>query len=261
MRFFGLISITPCGRMLGFTALLLLFVLQGFGQQSFREKQQSYSRVKEAYDTKLEGIDAKLKKHDIDREDMELFIVGYKKEKDLEVWAKNKGDSQFKKLVKYEFCILSGNLGPKRQQGDRQVPEGFYYINIYNPWSNFHLSMGLNYPNRSDRILGIQGRLGSDIYMHGSCVSIGCIPITNRYIKELYVMCVEAKNGGQQRIQVHLYPARLKDGVRDDLIEKYDPKASTEQLWQELQTSYDYFITEKKIPQVQFLSNGRHRIN
>lgn len=243
------------------TSILLLFAFQGFSQESFREKQQSYSRVKDAYDTKLEGIDENLEKHDIDREDMKLFIVGYKKERDLEVWAKNSGDSQFTKLVKYDFCILSGDIGPKRQQGDLQVPEGFYYINIYNPWSNFHLSMGINYPNRSDRALGVQGQLGGDIYIHGSCVSIGCIPITNRNIKELYVMCVEAKNGGQERIPVHLYPARLKEGVRDDLVESYDPDASTVKLWQELQTAYDYFTTEKKIPQVQFLSAGGHRVN
>lgn len=249
--------------MRSFITIILLQVIyfHGFSQESFREKQQSYSRVKDAYSTKLKGIDEMLKMHEIDREDMELFILGYKKEKDLEVWARNRGDSQFTKVVTYDFCVLSGEAGPKRKQGDLQVPEGFYHINIYNPWSNFYLSMGLNYPNQSDRIRGVQGQLGGDIYIHGSCVSIGCIPITNKNIKELYVMCVEAKNGGQQKIPVHLYPARLDMGVRDLLIEKYRPEDSTEKLWQELQTAYDYWIDEKKIPEVVFLNTGEQRIN
>ncbi|MFC2129200.1 murein L,D-transpeptidase family protein [Bacteroidota bacterium] len=230
-------------------------------QQSFREKQQSYSRVKDAYENQLEGIDNMLEAHDIDREDMDLFIVGFKQEKDLEVWAKNKSAEAFTKITSYDFCVLSGDLGPKRQQGDLQVPEGFYYINVYNPWSNFHLSMGLNYPNRSDRILGVQGQLGGDIYIHGSCVSIGCIPITTRNIKQMYVMCVEARNGGQERIPVHLFPARLNRGVRELLVEKNDPDAETENLWQDLQEAYDYFTEEKKIPRILFLNNGRHQIN
>ncbi len=49
---------------------------------------------------------------------------------------------------------MAGTLGPKRMQGDYKVPEGFYYINEFNPKSSFHLSLGLNYPNASDRILG-----------------------------------------------------------------------------------------------------------
>ena len=75
------------------------------------------------------------------------------------------------------------------------------------------------------------------------------------------MLCVEAKNGGQDRVPVHLYPARLISGVREQLVEDYDPDAATEELWQDLQIAYDYFIAEKKIPKVQFLNNGRHQIN
>jgi len=209
----------------------------------------------------LSGLEEKLDALEIDRNDMDIFIIAYKWNKDLEVWAKNKEDPQFTRVLKYNFCMLSGKLGPKRQQGDLQVPEGYYYINVYNPWSNFYLSMGINYPNRSDRILGVQGALGGDIYMHGSCVSIGCIPITNKNIKELYVLCVEAKNGGQERIPVHLYPARLDKGVMETLIKNYKPDAETIDLWKDLQLSYDYFISHQKIPDIRFLDNGRHRIN
>ena len=73
--------------------------------------------------------------------------------------------------------MQSGTMGPKRLQGDYQVPEGFYYINEFNPNSNYHLHLGLNYPNASDKILSDSLRPGGDIYIHGSCVSIGCIPL------------------------------------------------------------------------------------
>ncbi len=239
---------------------LLLFSIQGSSQESFRDKQKSYSRVKEAYESKLSGLENKLKTLGIDPDDMDIFIIGYKKDKDLEVWAKNKGNSQFIKVLDYKFCMLSGKPGPKRQQGDLQVPEGYYNINVYNPWSNFHLSIGINYPNPSDRILGVRNKLGGDIYIHGSCVSIGCIPITNRNIKELYVICVEAKNGGQEHIPVHLYPARLEKGVMTDLIKNYNPDTATINLWKDLQLSYNYFLSYRKIPNIQFLNSGRHKI-
>jgi len=48
-----------------------------------------------------------------------------------------------------EKGIASGKLGPKRQQGDMQIPEGFYHISGFNPASNFYLSLRINYPNPS----------------------------------------------------------------------------------------------------------------
>ncbi len=52
----------------------------------------------------------------------------------------------------YKVCALAGTLGPKRMEGDYQVPEGFYYINEFNPQSNYYLSLGINYPNESDKV-------------------------------------------------------------------------------------------------------------
>jgi hypothetical protein len=42
-------------------------------------------------------------------------------------------------------------------------------------------------------------------------VTIGCIPITDDKIKELYIYAVEAKNNGQVNIPVHIFPAKLTD--------------------------------------------------
>jgi murein L,D-transpeptidase YafK len=86
-------------------------------------------------------------------------------------------------------------------EGDYQVPEGFYYINEFNPKSAYHLSLGLNYPNASDKVLSDSIKPGGDIYIHGNCVTVGCIPLQNNQIEELYVLAANAKNAGQDFIR------------------------------------------------------------
>ena len=44
------------------------------------------------------------------------------------------------------------------------------------PTASYYLSLGINYPNVSDKILSDSLRPGSAIYIHGSCVTVGCIP-------------------------------------------------------------------------------------
>jgi murein L,D-transpeptidase YafK len=70
-------------------------------------------------------------------------------------------------------------------------------------------SLGLNYPNASDRLLSDSLQPGGDIYIHGSCVTTGCIPITDGQIEELYVLTAYAKNRGQDFIPVHIFPVRF----------------------------------------------------
>ncbi len=110
---------------------------------------------------------------------MDILLRAYKQESELELWAKNKKDKQYTLLKTYKICASSGTLGPKRKQGDIQVPEGFYVIDRFNPVSNFYLSLGVSYPNASDKILGVKGALGGDIFIHGNCVTIGCLPISD----------------------------------------------------------------------------------
>ena len=83
----------------------------------------------------------------------QLFIRAFKKEKLLEVWVKEARQRKLRLVNTYDFCATSGDLGPKRKEGDLQIPEGVYTINHFNPLSNFHLSLGINYPNASDKIL------------------------------------------------------------------------------------------------------------
>ena len=82
-----------------------------------------------------------------------IYIRSYKYDSELELWVKNKQSEKYKLFKTYKVCALAGSLGPKRMAGDYQVPEGFYYINEFNPRSMYHLSLGLNYPNESDKLL------------------------------------------------------------------------------------------------------------
>jgi len=243
---------------------LLLILYLGcpiFGQQGFKESQQTYPRVRDAYCEKWEQVKRMLSGVEIAPGSMELYLVAFKQEKQLEVWAKNKGDEQFSLLTSYEICRTSGKPGPKRKQGDLQIPEGFYHINAWNPWSNFHLSMCINYPNQSDRVLGVQGKLGGNICIHGSCVTIGCIPLTDEVIKELYILFVESKNMGQTRIPVTIFPARLNRDNYSQLVQEYLEDEDRLNLWKELKTAYELFIADRNLPEITFLPDGRHRIN
>src|SRR5690606_26788584 len=127
----------------------------------------------------------------------------------------------FQHFKTYKVCALAGTLGPKRMEGDYQVPEGFYYINEFNPRSVYHLSLGLNYPNASDRYLSDAIQPGGDIYIHGSCVTTGCIPITDSQIEELYALATYAKNAGQDFIPVHIFPVRFNVKKSADYLTKY----------------------------------------
>jgi murein L,D-transpeptidase YafK len=102
-----------------------------------------------------------------------VYLRSFKMEKELEVWVKNDEAESFKLYKTYNVCAGSGTFGPKRREGDKQIPEGFYYINEWKPNSNYHMALGLNYPNPSDLILSDQMKPGGDIYIHGNCVTIG----------------------------------------------------------------------------------------
>lgn len=210
---------------------------------SFKEQQLKFDRVKTAYEDKESAVKELLKCHGI-KSTYKLFIRAFKKEEELEVWITQSDSYQL--LTTYDFCTSSGKLGPKRKEGDLQIPEGVYHINHFNPFSTFHLSLGINYPNASDKILSDKKHPGGAIYIHGNCVSIGCIPITDDKIKELYVLAVESKNGGQTNIPVHIFPSRE--------IEETTP------FWKNLKTVYDDFEKDKKLRPVTVDKTGAYKI-
>lgn len=184
----------------------------------------------------------------------QLFIRVFKNEGILELWIKEK--SKFEIYKSYPICKKSGELGPKRKEGDKQVPEGVYRIDRFNPNSSYHLSLGLNYPNKSDLLRGDQSSPGSDIFIHGKCVTIGCIPLTDKIIDEVYYISELAKKRGQESIYVHIFP-----GIMDSIeFEKVMINSDWAAFWNELMPIYLYFENKKEIPYVLIDSSGKYSV-
>lgn len=156
------------------------------------------------------GPSVKIKKPELIKElkkkNSQLTLVAYKRERILEVWQSK---PKSKKLKVYPLTGFSGTLGPKNKQGDKQIPEGIYKTTFLNPNSKYHLSIRLNYPNTLDqkraKAFGIKDP-GSDIYIHGKNKTVGCIPIGNSNIEELFYLIHLV---GLKNTQVIISPSRL----------------------------------------------------
>lgn len=239
--------------------LFILMIMTSLATDSFKTEQLKNARVKNAYTEKQAYLENLLKSKGLEFYSLEIYLRAFKNEGLLEVWAKNKTEKTFQLLTTYPICQSSGTLGPKRKEGDLQVPEGFYQINHFNPMSNFHLSLGINYPNKSDKVFADKNRPGGAIYIHGSCVTIGCLPITDDKIKELYILALEARNNGQKAIQITIYPAKMNH-KNVTMLKSATIDNNTLNLWEDLKTDFQRFETSKTAPIVQFLPNGRHLI-
>lgn len=192
----------------------------------------------------------------------QIYVRSFKYDRQLEVWVKEEADSIFKLFKTYKVCMQSGTMGPKRMEGDYQVPEGFYYINEFNPNSNYHLALGLNYPNASDKVLSDYSRPGNSIYIHGSCVSTGCIAISDFPIEELYVLATEVKEQGQDFIPVHVFPVKynVKKSLEYLAITTKDNQP-LQSFSISLKNAFDYFEAKKQLPVFLVNRKGQYIVN
>jgi len=242
--------------MKGLIISIFLFSMIMTNDLSFKQKQLNFSRVKTAYQEKEKTVIEELAKVGIKPGELELYIQAFKQEKTLEIWVKPRHSKEFRLLKELAICTSSGTLGPKRKEGDMQVPEGFYYISHFNPESNFYLSLGINYPNASDKILSDKAHPGGAIYIHGNCVTIGCMPITDDKIKELYVYAVEARNNGQNQIPVCIFPCKMDDSKFQSLKKEYSSNKTLTDFWSNIKQGYDYFQAHKFLPKINILKSG-----
>ena len=171
-----------------------------------------------------------------------MLIRAYKKEAELEIW-KQKKDGTYVQFKTYPMCRWSGQLGPKRTEGDRQVPEGFYTITpgSMNPNSHYYLSFNVGYPNAYDRAHGYQG---GNIMVHGICSSAGCFSMTDKQIEEIYAVARDSFAGGQRQIQMQSFPFRM---TADNMAKlRLDPNMP---FWKEIKRGADYFeVTKQETP-------------
>jgi murein L,D-transpeptidase YafK len=177
---------------------------------SFREEQNRHPRVRAARLRAQPRLEELFKKAGVSYPPKRIFLRLFKLEGECELWAAARASGPLSKIKTYAICASSGSLGPKRRQGDGQVPEGFYHISAFNPRSNFHLSLEIDYPNASDRVLSDRRHPGGDIFIHGSCVTIGCVPLQDDPIEEVYLSAVDVRSNGQARIPVHIFPGHMQ---------------------------------------------------
>lgn len=182
-----------------------------------------------------------------------VFLRAFKEERTLEVWIRQRASGKFRRFRSYPIAAASGESGPKLAEGDGQVPEGFYGTNRrwMKPDSDFHLAFNLGYPNAYDRH---HGRTGSAIMIHGNRVSIGCLAMTDPKIEEIYTLVDAALRGGQDLVQVHLFPFRMTD---ERMAQAADHRWID--FWRNLREGHDRFERDRVPPDVH-VRDGRYVI-
>jgi murein L,D-transpeptidase YafK len=251
----------------GFLFLMLFFCYKVAAQSAassytFIDYQKSIPKITDLLQRKQDTLMKQFKNKGLEWPAKYIYIRSFKYDSQLEVWVKNERSQPYKLFKTYKICALAGTLGPKRMEGDYQVPEGFYHINEFNPNSLYHLSLGLNYPNMSDRMLSDSTQPGGDIYIHGSCVTTGCIPITNQQIEELYILAAYAKNQGQDFIPVHIFPIDFKNNKSVEYLKKYLETFSEYTLFEsKMKNAYYYFEKYKQLPTILINDKGEYLID
>lgn len=213
----------------------------------------SSTRSKKAIRNNIPALQEALAANDMALGDP-IFLRIFKATNELEVWVKPESSEEFKLFKTYEICYYSGDPGPKTKQGDGQSPEGFYYINAdrLNPWSSFHLSLNMGYPNSYDRA---KGYTGNYLMIHGSCVSIGCYAMTDDGIEEIYTLAHKAVGNGQKFFRVHAFPFRM---TTEAIIKNANHQWIS--FWQNLKTGYDWF-EKSRIPPNVTAKDGQYYFN
>jgi murein L,D-transpeptidase YafK len=236
--------------------------ITAWAQPSFIGAQKSASRVLGAFNRLEDTLQQQFIDKKLNWPPEGLYIRSFKYDRQLEVWVKGSAKEPYKLFKTYKVCMQSGTMGPKRMEGDYQVPEGFYYINEFNPNSHYHLSLGLNYPNASDRMLSDSLRPGGEIYIHGNCVSTGCLPISDGPMEEVYILATHAREQGQEFIPVHIFP--VKYGVKKSfeyLAETTRNNQALQKFAVELKEAYDFFEEKKQLPVIMVGKKGAYIIN
>jgi murein L,D-transpeptidase YafK len=172
-----------------------------------------------------------------------ILVRVFKEEAELEVWKKDR-QGQYALLKTYPICRWSGDLGPKKKQGDRQAPEGFYTITpgLMNPNSNYYLAFNTGFPNAYDRS---HGYTGSELMVHGDCSSRGCYAMTDAQIVEIYALARESFFGGQKEFQFEAFPFRMT--ALNMAKHRNNPNFA---FWKMLKEGYDHFEATRQEPKV-----------
>ncbi|HMG81469.1 MAG TPA: L,D-transpeptidase family protein [Ferruginibacter sp.] len=245
-----------------FTTIAIMAISTAMAQTSFTSTQHYAVRIPYPVTPIIDTLQKQFAAKNLRFPPVEMYVRSFKLDRKLEVWVKDSAKGTYKLFKTYKVCMESGVLGPKRIEGDYQVPEGFYYINEFNPNSNYHLALGLNYPNASDKILSDSLHPGGDIYIHGNRVSTGCIPIDDEPIEEVYVLASIVKANGEDFIPVHVFPVKYDEKKSFDYLARVSlHDQQMQQFSITLKEVFDYFQENKQIPVIMVDKNGHYIID
>ncbi|MEQ4675933.1 murein L,D-transpeptidase family protein [Providencia vermicola] len=184
--------------------------------------------------------------------DSSIFIQIFKQEGVLELYQKAPS-GKYTLSKTYPICKFSGGLGPKKIEGDLKSPEGFYQITAeqLNPNSRYYRSINIGFPNEFDKA---QGYSGSYLMIHGSCVSVGCYAMTDKYMGEIYQTVETALLNGQSTINVNIYPFKM---TKENMLRYRNSSHYT--FWKQLQPAYEYFNQTGRLAQVS-VNSGKYAV-
>lgn len=171
-----------------------------------------------------------------------IALVALKEERLLQLYAASAAGG-FRLVHSFPVFAASGNAGPKLREGDGQVPEGIYEVELLHPNSHYHLALRVNYPNEFDRAQSErEGRAepGTDIMIHGGDRSRGCLAVGDEAAEDLFVMAALAHD---QSVPVIIAPADLR--VRDFAAPAGAP-AWTRSLYDEIRGALARFPSPAK---------------
>lgn len=183
-----------------------------------------------------------------------IYFRIFKQEKQMQVWVKK--SNTFSLFKTYKICYFSGGLGTKTKQGDGKSPEGFYYLKprSMNPYSSYHLSFNIGYPNKYERQ---KKYTGSALMVHGNCVSIGCYAMGDKNIEEIYTLLESAFEHNQGLVRIHIFPFKFTNKIMNakEIKSKNDYK-----FWQNLRQGYEFFQKKRIPPNVEVIG-GKYVFN
>jgi murein L,D-transpeptidase YafK len=227
---------------------------------NFEEIQKRNFKVADAFVRKEQYIKTRCSEIGVPPDDFgNILIRVFKVEAVMEIWVQ-KPDGKYVKYKDFNVYAMSGKLGPKVEQGDMQVPEGYYYVNDFNPNSNYYLSLGIDYPNQADRLLYPAAHKGGLIYIHGFNVSAGCMAMSNYYVEDIYICAVKARNHGQLKIPVEIFPFKPTAANLVAYNDYIDCKPF-DKFWHNLAQGYEFFEKNRIPPDVSIAADGTYKFS
>ncbi len=140
--------------------------------------------------TKEPLLMAKFLKSGVSYPPKKIALLAFKQEQNIELWAQDSSEV-WRYISSFPLTAYSGILGPKLKENDGQIPEGIYKLTMFNPFSRWHLSLMINYPNDFDRAHAIRDgrhKLGGDIFIHGKNSSVGCLAVGDNAIEQIFLL-------------------------------------------------------------------------